>query len=153
MILSPPVQSAAKLFFFFCRENKKHFPTERCAFPTEEFPFRQHNALSSNFEWHIAGKCRKVLEAFRAQEARALAYFTRQLHSSQKLLHVLNSCYWSYRSIQNDYRLTFFRRTTNSNSRYRIVLPKELIYITETDLWKFQQKSLIADTDSALNSN
>ena len=29
-----------------------------------------------------------------------------------------------------------------SNSRYRIVLPEELISITETDLWEFQQKNL-----------
>ena len=33
------------------------------------------------------------------------------------------------------------------------MLPEELISITETDLWNFQQISLTADTDSALNSN
>ena len=38
-----------------------------------------------------------------------------------------------------------------SNYRYRIVLPEELISITETDLCEFQQKSLSADTDSLLN--
>ena len=59
----------------------------------------------------------------------------------------------TYRSIQHDYRQTFFVRAINPSYRYRIVLPEEFISITETDLWKFQQKSLIADTYSALNSN
>ena len=50
-------------------------------------------------------------------------------------------------------RQPLLETSDNSNYRYRIVLPRELISITETDLWKFQQKSLIVDTDSALNSN
>ena len=59
-----------------------------------------------------------------------------------------------YRSIQIDYRQTFFSVSAiNSNCRYRIVLPEELVSITETDLWKYQQKSLITGTDSPLNSS
>ena len=57
-----------------------------------------------------------------------------------------------YHSIQNDCRQAFFLRAINSNYRYRIVLPEQLFSITETDLRKFQQKSLITDTDSPLNS-
>ena len=45
-----------------------------------------------------------------------------------------------YRSIQNDYRQTSCLRAINSNYRCRIALPEELISITETDLWEFQQK-------------
>ena len=59
----------------------------------------------------------------------------------------------TYHSIQNAYRQTFVLRVINSNCRYRIVLQEQLISITETDLWKFQQKSLITDTGSPLNSN
>ena len=40
-----------------------------------------------------------------------------------------------------------------SDYGYRIALPEELISITETDLWEFQQKSLITDIDSLWNSN
>ena len=54
-----------------------------------------------------------------------------------------------------------------SNYRYRIVLPEELMSITETDLWEFQQKIShyryrfsvefqllsIADTDFGLETN
>ena len=36
----------------------------------------------------------------------------------------------------------------NSNHRYRILLPEELISITETDLWNLGRESLITDTDS-----
>ena len=42
-----------------------------------------------------------------------------------------------YRSIQNNYRETCFLMAMNSNYRYRIVLPEELISITETDLWEW----------------
>ena len=72
-----------------------------------------------------------------------------------------------YRSIQIDYRQTFFLRTIYCNYRYRIVLPEELISITETDLWECLQKisryryifSLefqligITDTDFGLKTN
>ena len=63
---------------------------------------------------------------------------------------------YTYCSIQNGYRQTFFRGQLiliSNHYRYRIVLPEELVSITETDLWKFQQKSLTAGTDSALDSN
>ena len=59
----------------------------------------------------------------------------------------------AYRSIQIDYRQTFFLRTINCNYRYRIVLPEEFIFITETDLWESLQKFLITDTDSLLKSH
>ena len=43
--------------------------------------------------------------------------------------------------IQIDYRQTLSLRGTNFQLyRYRIALPEELISITETDLWKLQQK-------------
>ena len=45
----------------------------------------------------------------------------------------------------------FFWGELISDYRYRIELPEELISITETDLWEFQQKSLITDTDSFFN--
>ena len=48
-----------------------------------------------------------------------------------------------YRSIQIDYRQTLFLGGTNFSKyrcRCRIALPEESISITETDLWKFQQK-------------
>ena len=61
----------------------------------------------------------------------------------------------------------FFWEELISDYRYRIALPEELISITETDLWEFQQKisryryrfSLefqlisIADTDFRLKTN
>ena len=73
----------------------------------------------------------------------------------------------SYRSIQIDYRQRLFWGELISNYRYRIELPEELIAITETDLWEFQQKishyryrfSLefqlisITDTDFGLKTN
>ena len=43
-------------------------------------------------------------------------------------------------SIQIDYRQTFFCEKLISNYRYKFVLPEELIAITETDLWEYQQK-------------
>ena len=46
-----------------------------------------------------------------------------------------------YRSIQNQYRQTFILRASNSNYRYRIVLPEEDSFITETDLWECWQRS------------
>ena len=45
-----------------------------------------------------------------------------------------------YCSIQNDYRQTLIVRAINSNYRYRIVLLEDLVSITETDLWEYQQK-------------
>ena len=46
-----------------------------------------------------------------------------------------------YRSIQIDYRQRFFFwEELISDYRYRIALPEELISITETDHWEFQQK-------------
>ena len=45
-----------------------------------------------------------------------------------------------YRCIQNYHRQTFFLGTINCNYRYRVVLPEELISITETDLWERWQK-------------
>ena len=57
-----------------------------------------------------------------------------------------------YRSIQIDCRQTFLWGELISNCRYRIVLPGELIFITETDLREFSRKSLTTDTDSVLNS-
>ena len=45
-----------------------------------------------------------------------------------------------YLSIQINYRQTFFLGENNSNYRYRIVLPEELISITQTNLWKSPQK-------------
>ena len=45
-----------------------------------------------------------------------------------------------YRSIQNDERQTFILRAINSNDRYRIVQPDNLMSITETDLWECWQK-------------
>ena len=73
----------------------------------------------------------------------------------------------TYRSIQIDYRQRLFLGQINSNYRYRIELPEELMAITETDLWEFQQKishyryrfSLefqlisITDTDFGLKTN
>ena len=56
-----------------------------------------------------------------------------------------------YRSIQNDYRQTFSGEI-NFNYRYRIELSEEFSSIEGTDLWEFQQKFLITDTDSLLNS-
>ena len=51
-----------------------------------------------------------------------------------------------YRSIQIDYRQRdSFWEELISDYRYRIALPEELISITETDLWEFQQKSLVTD--------
>ena len=61
----------------------------------------------------------------------------------------------------------FFWEELISNYRYRIVLPEELISVTETDLWEFQQKiahcryrvSLefqlisVTDTDFGLKTN
>ena len=46
----------------------------------------------------------------------------------------------------------FCLKGTNSNYRYRIVLPEEANATTETDLWKCWQKTLLADTDSPFNS-
>ena len=65
-----------------------------------------------------------------------------------------------YRSIQNTYRqYIYIDRYTYIwqqgflfSCSYRIVLPEELISITETDLWECWQKPLIADTDSPFNS-
>ena len=45
-----------------------------------------------------------------------------------------------YRRIQIDYRQRFFLGESIFDYRYRIALPQELISITETDLWEFQQK-------------
>ena len=45
-----------------------------------------------------------------------------------------------YRSIQIDYRQTLFWGELISNDRYRIAAPEELISVTQTDLWEFQQK-------------
>ena len=73
----------------------------------------------------------------------------------------------AYRSIQIDYKQRFFLGGINFDYRYRIALPEELISITETDLWEFQQKishyryrfslefQLIAttDTDFGLKTN
>ena len=61
----------------------------------------------------------------------------------------------------------FFWGELISNYRYRIELPEEVITITETDLWEFQQKmahyryrfspefqlNSITDTDLGLKSN
>ena len=66
-----------------------------------------------------------------------------------------------------NYRQTFSWGKLISNYRYRIVLPEELISITETDLWKSPQKvshyryrfsldvqlSAITDTDFGLETN
>ena len=45
-----------------------------------------------------------------------------------------------YRSIQIDYRQTFVLGEMNFKYRCRIVMPEELLSITETDLWECQQK-------------
>ena len=45
-----------------------------------------------------------------------------------------------YCSIQDDYRQTFILRAINSNYRYRVVLPEEIISSTETDPWECWQK-------------
>ena len=46
---------------------------------------------------------------------------------------------FGYRSIQIDYRQTLSLGEFISNYRYRIVLPEELIAVTETDLWECLQ--------------
>ena len=47
---------------------------------------------------------------------------------------------YTYCSIQIDCRQTSFLGKLISDCRYRIVLPEELIAITEADQWKYQQK-------------
>ena len=78
------------------------------------------------------------------------------------------SLFITYRSMQIDYRQRFFLLGgINFDYRYRMALSEELISITETDLWEFQQKishnryrfSLefqlisITDTDFGLKTN
>ena len=59
-----------------------------------------------------------------------------------------------YRGIQKDYRQTLFPRAIASNYRYRVVLPEELLFFTETDLWECWQKiSHCRYIESPLNSN
>ena len=53
----------------------------------------------------------------------------------------LSMAWFLYRSIQIDYRQTFFQSEINSNYRYRIVSSEELISITETDLWKCRREA------------
>ena len=67
--------------------------------------------------------------------------------SQNSLRLVQNSVSWfsppkQYRSIQHDFRQRHFLRAIASNHRYRIVLPEELISITETDLWEHCRESL-----------
>ena len=48
----------------------------------------------------------------------------------------------TYRSSHSDCRQLVVLTAINSNYKYRIVLPEELISITETDLWEGWQKNL-----------